>query len=1346
MHAQVLDQADEDDADEECLVGVGAEAFQFDDDVLLEQGPDIERMASFEEPPGTAQPQAPDAHVDEPADVVGYLPAVSDVLDDLASGNLLVGEARPPRRTLRAVHAPRLCRLAGSEIPAAVLVAAQQRPARYGDRLVAVPTAWLLADPGFRARLAGHGVPIGAAPVGDGWYLRLLGGHTVSLAPAYHPVSRRLRPEPSTLLRPEHGLVPFLGRQAVLNQVTGWCQDPAGTPVLLVIGGGGSGKTRLGREACVRMLVAGWDAGLADDKRRDGTATTRLQRPTLVVVDDADLRTGLISGLVDYLRWDDAGPPVRLLLLARAAGAWWDRLVRQQELASAYMIVDLDRHPVPLAGRADHFRRASTAFAAYGGADAQPADPPTELDDPAYAEPLLIHIAALLRTVQTSATPPPPGLDKNLTARQPGPPVRQRLLRALCERERTRWYELGEESHLSFNPDLPLVDQAVALATLTAAGDQPCAMSLLAALPNQAEVTRIGAEALVVWAHRLYSGTGYWNPLRPDLLAEQHLADTAQVSHLAITAAQLATGQRWEAGLLTQLLAELTRGTPNQPAVRAALDELLAASLPRIVDLAATTAHAELADLASLALQLAPQPGLAAALADQMPEHSVRLVALAATLTSQQVTKCRAGIDGGPDAADRLAGSLNDLSVRLGDLGRPEEALAASEEAVSIRRELAAARPDAYRPDLALSLHNLSVRLADLGRPEEALAASEEAAETYRELAGGRPDTYRPYLAGALNNLSVRLGDLGRPEEALAAIQEAAETYRELAAARPDAYRPDLALSLHNLSVRLGDLGRPEEALAAIQEAAETYRELAAGRPDAYRPDLAGALNHLSVSLGDLGRPEEALAASEEAVSIRRELAAARPDAYRPDLAGSLHNLSVSLGDLGRPEEALAAIQEAAETYRELAAARPDAYRPDLALSLHNLSIPLGDLGRPEEALAASEEAVSIRRELAAGRPDAYRPDLARSLHNLSVSLAELGRPEEALAASEEAVSIRRELAAARPDAYRPDLAGALHNLSVRLADLGRPEEALAAIQEAAETYRELAAGRPDAYRPDLAGALHNLSVPLADWAGRRRRWPRSRRPPKPTGSWPRPARMRTGPTWPCRCTTYRSVSRSSAGRRRRWPRSRKPSASAGSWLPGGPVPATASSKSRCELLPGLSTATTSATHPRRSLSSDNGPLSRLAARFAAAHGLQRGTRAGHVTVEAQHPRDLVALAAPGWPSRSLPLLWWQFGGREAGGQYRVRVAHTGGGRARERGQRLRQPARLQHGLHGRGQPGPLVRGQPPAVAEVGEELADRRAAVRCADRGRDLARVRGGGGRFYGWFPGRFGCNRRTP
>ena len=489
-------------------------------------------------------------------------------------------------------------------------------PARYQDRLVAVPA-------GSAARPTWVSGP-GSLSMGCGPRWRRSGPGGICGCPA----GRR-----SALPRPTGRSAAGSGRSRprCCARSTGWCRSwaasrcwirsPAGArdrparPVLLVTGGGGSGKTRLGREACVQMLVAGWDAGLADDQRRDGAATDRLARPTLLVVDDADLRTGLISALVDYLRWDDAGPPVGLLLLARAAGAWWDRLVRQQELADACTVLDLDRHPVPLADRAEHFRRASAAFAAYGGPGAQPADPPTaaELADPAYAEPLLIHIAALLRT-RGHARHPRRQARAGTASRTTTAPRPSRVRRSgsgCCGRCVSGNGPAGmtlAQSHLSFNPDLPLADQVVALATLTAAADQACAMSLLAALPNQAEVTRIGAEALAAWAHRLYAGPGYWNPLRPDLLAEQHLADTAQLPALATTAAQLAAGQRWEAGLLTQLLAELTRGAPNQPAVQAALDELLTAALPRIVDLAVTADRAELADLASLALQLAPQP------------------------------------------------------------------------------------------------------------------------------------------------------------------------------------------------------------------------------------------------------------------------------------------------------------------------------------------------------------------------------------------------------------------------------------------------------------------------------------------------------------------------------------------------------------------------------------------------------------------------------------------------------------------------------------------------------------------------------------------------------------------
>jgi hypothetical protein len=876
-------------------------------------------------------------------------------------------------------------------------------PARYQDRLAAVPVSRLLADPGFLGRLAVHGVRAEAAPVGAAWYLRMPGEQTVSLAPAYRPVSRRFGLALPTLLRPEHGLVPFLGRQDLLDQIISWCQGPAGRPLLLVTGSGGSGKTRLGREACVQMqLVAAWDAGLADDQRRDGTAATRLERPTLLVVDDADLRTGLISALVKYLRWDDAGPSVRLLLLARAAGPWWDQLVRQQDLAGSYTVLDLDRYPVPPAGRAEHYRCASSAFAAYRDPGTPRGDVPLPagLDDPAYADPLLIHIAALLRTVDTSATPPPPGPAEERAAEEDsaaGMPVRQALLQALCERERDRWYQLG--SHLSFNPDLPVVDQVVALATLTAAGDQPCATSLLAALPNQAEVTRIGAEALVVWAHRLYSGPGYWNPLRPDLLAEQHLADTAQLAPLAAAAAQLAAGQGWEAGLFARLLAELTRGAPTHPAIEAALSELLAAALPRIVDLAVTGGHAGLADLASLALQLAPQP------------HQAPLVTKFANFLGEggregqaiqvlETTIAAAEGDPAVPAPDLLAMRWIlawHVGGKTGGRGDPQRAL---EIARAVVHDSATVHGPAHRETLDATI-TLARQVGATGNPRQALTIARELdATATAEFGASDQTTLNARFEVAVWTRAV--------DGAAAGAERFAELIRQAQRleAPPQGLRHLIATSMWNLAGCLSEASDHARAIKASEEAISLARQLYGAT---HIKVLERRLTHADV-VGESGDPQAAadlsghladdcadIIGESHQTTLETRYAAARWTAAAGDHTGAarryqalLADLAGVLGDdhwltqecrielaelkehpgpphadetsarrsaqeLGQRDDALTANQEAAESYRVLAQAGPDMFRPDLAMSLNTLSIRLAGLGRREQALTGSK-------------------------------------------------------------------------------------------------------------------------------------------------------------------------------------------------------------------------------------------------------------------------------------------------------------------------------------------------------------------------------------------------------
>ena len=71
--------------------------------------------------------------------------------------------------------------------------------------------------------------------------------------------------------------------------------------------------------------------------------------------------------------------------------------------------------------------------------------------------------------------------------------------------------------------------------------------------------------------------------------------------------------------------------------------------------------------------------------------------------------------------------ALNNLANSLSEVGQRQEALAPAQEAVAIRRELAAKAPDAYRPDLAAALNNLANRLSGVGQRQEALAPAQEA-------------------------------------------------------------------------------------------------------------------------------------------------------------------------------------------------------------------------------------------------------------------------------------------------------------------------------------------------------------------------------------------------------------------------------------------------------------------------------------------------------------------------------------------------------------------------------------------------------------------------------------------
>jgi hypothetical protein len=92
----------------------------------------------------------------------------------------------------------------------------------------------------------------------------------------------------------------------------------------------------------------------------------------------------------------------------------------------------------------------------------------------------------------------------------------------------------------------------------------------------------------------------------------------------------------------------------------------------------------------------------------------------------------------------------------LSNLGRREEALAATTEAVDVYRRLAGVNPAAFEPDLARGLWSFAwVRVAgQIELPQALTAAAEESVTRYDELTQQLPQAFTNDLNGALATLA----------------------------------------------------------------------------------------------------------------------------------------------------------------------------------------------------------------------------------------------------------------------------------------------------------------------------------------------------------------------------------------------------------------------------------------------------------------------------------------------------------------------------------------------------------------------------------------------------------------
>jgi hypothetical protein len=136
------------------------------------------------------------------------------------------------------------------------------------------------------------------------------------------------------LLYAQARAIPVFGREETLDSLKVWANSDAPISIRVIVGRGGSGKTRLAMELCDRLADAGWEAGFVTARElgrfhgQQNLATWGWSRPTLAVIDYAAARAAPLNAWLAELASNPGqrNTPFRVLLLERHAdpdSGWW---------------------------------------------------------------------------------------------------------------------------------------------------------------------------------------------------------------------------------------------------------------------------------------------------------------------------------------------------------------------------------------------------------------------------------------------------------------------------------------------------------------------------------------------------------------------------------------------------------------------------------------------------------------------------------------------------------------------------------------------------------------------------------------------------------------------------------------------------------------------------------------------------------------------------------------------------------------------------------------------------------------------------------------------------------------
>ena len=803
----------------------------------------------------------------------------------------------------------------------------------------------------------------------------------------------------SLMLRPESRIVPFhRSRHRLRDTVVDWALEPDQPLKLrLQAGEGGAGKTRLLIEVCERLEQAhGWRAGFLGS---GGATTDELQRlfregkPCLIVLDYAETRSGEIIKVAETALRSGSRAGVRVALLARDGGDWWNRLAETNGIDKS--VAALLRDPATTTGphvmaneaiavpdRAELFDEALTSFAIALGRE-RPVSGAADLSEAHFAKPLFIHLAALS------------------ALHDDGDRAADGLLAAVLGHERAYWRQLLAESGLGDALEAAL-EQTVALLSLVggarSAGE---AKRLLARTPRLEGCPAEQRDRLFDTLRRLFAFEGGLTGLEPDLLGETLIAAAAAQDDELLDAA---LGNDVPSLQARQALTVLTRLAHRVPATRPILERALSRHLRLRADDARQVGEetgAPLPEIFAKVLREAPrreQRQVVDLLRSKLPKETVNLGVLSVEVASWVADFAERQTVGNPRKRDlRRFEALSSLALALRRQGQHSEAAEVGEAADDSAREVSRGNDRRNLHHLAGWTSNYAIVLSEVGRHTEALEKAEAAEAIWRELAQAQSAEHRANWAGSLGTLANSLGEVGRHAEALERAEAAAAICRELAHAQPAAYQAAWAGSLANLANCFGEVGRGAEALEWAEAAEAVWRELAQAQPAAYLAAWARSVGNLAVRLRALCRHAAALERAEAAEAILRKLAKPQPSAYRVGWARSLGNLAEAEREAGEAERAAGTAERAIGLFERLAREYPAVHGPWLGYAFRvsaQARLAAGDLaGSAEHA----DRAVALWEPVAIARPGYEVTQVAKAL---------LARLQVAVAAEDKAAVV----------------------------------------------------------------------------------------------------------------------------------------------------------------------------------------------------------------------------------------------------------------------------------------------------------------------------------------------------